>query len=345
MRIFNRILLTTITLTLLFSCIDEHVIEINKNVNGSIYLTSQPSGAEITLLGTDTKKNTPDSIINLESGLYEVTFRLENYRDTSFGVQVFKNQRTTKNIELKSKTSDGKIIIDSTPTNAEIFLNNTSTHKFTPDSLTNLANGIYTIKLVFENTADTTFTVEISGNNKTINIQVTSSVHKGELFFDSLPQGAKIFLNETNTGKFTPDTLKELPVGSYLIKLTLKDFKDTSTIAEVTENDISKYKITLKDTTSEVTVKINYFVNSLTGQLKFQFSFNQDIALDYIDLREPHSSKIKSFAYNSHHYTEGIAAELVYQEKKNGLWRFSIIGKKLGGRKTEFKINTKLTVE
>ena len=420
MNILIKLVLIIITVTLVYSCIDEHVIEVNEKLNGSIYLTSQPSGAKIILLGTDTKKITPDSIVNLESGLYEVTLQLANYNDTSFGVQVFKNQRTTKNIQLRSNISDGRITINSNPANAEIFLNNVSTHKYTPASLTNLAYGTHTIRLVLQNYIDTTFTVEISGNNKirTVNIQLKSNTPQGEIFLDSSPGGAEIFLNGTNTGKLTPDTLKnltvgeyaitlkhedymdttftvplsqnekisrfitlkllpphgnifvssdplgatiklqgdltgkqtpdtlkQLPIGSYLVTLALKDFKDTSFIANVTENNTSNYNILLKDTTSEVTVEINYNVSTSTSQIKFYFVFNQDIELDYIDLREPNSTDIKSFPYYSQHYLEGIAAELTYPEKKSGVWRFSIIGKKLGGRKTEFKVNKNLNVE
>ncbi len=420
MRIFNKIFITIILLLTFFSCIDEHVIEVNENLNGSIYLTSQPSGSKIFLLGTDTKKTTPDSLINLESGLYEVSLKLDNYKDTSFAVQVFKNRRTTKNIKLKPESSYGKIIINSVPANAEIFLNNKSTHKFTPDSLTNIAVGNYIIKLVLENYLDTSFAVTVTENNARIikTVKLKSSTPSGEIFIDSSPSGAEIFFNGDTTGFYTPDTIKNLFAGEYVIKLThknysdttftvilndseklskfielkplppngnifitsdpiganiflqgnytgkqtpdtlkqvlvgnylltlkLQDFKDTSFIATVTENNTTDYKIVLVDTTSDVTVNIIYNVNSTTGQLKFYFTFNQDIALDYIDLREPNSTDIKTYPYSSQHYAEGVAAEIVYPEKISGLWRFSISGKKLGGRKTEFKINKAKSVQ
>ncbi len=420
MKFLSGIFLIIITNLFVFSCIDEHVIEVNENLNGSIYLTSEPNGAKILLLGTDTKKVTPDSIVNLESGLYEVTLQLENYKDTSFAVQVFKNQKTTKNIKLKSNLAIGKIILNSTPANAEIFLNNNSTHKYTPDSLTNLAVGVYTIKLVLQNYIDTSFTVNISEEKitQTMGVVLKSSIPKGEIFLDSDPAGAKIFLNENETGKLTPDTLKglsageyfiklthkeyldttivvnlgndqktskyvelkplpphgniylesdpigaiiklqgkatgkvtpdtlsELPVGAYLITLSLKDFNDTSFIANVEEDETSEYEITLVDTTSDVSTIITYNINASTGQLKFLFTFNQDIALDFIDLREPNSSEARSFPFYSQHYSEGTAAEIKYPEKKTGLWRFSISGKKLGGRKDEFKINKSITVQ
>ncbi len=96
MKLFKNIVFIFFISVLTYSCVDEHVIEVNESINGSIYLTSQPSGAKILLLGTDTKKVTPDSIVNLESGLYEVTLQLENYSDTSFGVQVFKIREQLK---------------------------------------------------------------------------------------------------------------------------------------------------------------------------------------------------------------------------------------------------------
>jgi len=50
---------------------------------GSIYLTSNPAGAEIWLDGVSTSKVTPDTVKNIDEGVHNVTLKLQEYRDIS----------------------------------------------------------------------------------------------------------------------------------------------------------------------------------------------------------------------------------------------------------------------
>ncbi len=69
---------------------------------GTIFINSNPQNANIFLLGTDTKKFTPDSIINLDPGTYNITLKLYNYLDTAFNVDVHNNLTTSKSVALES---------------------------------------------------------------------------------------------------------------------------------------------------------------------------------------------------------------------------------------------------
>jgi len=66
--LFNRLAFTFILLIISIfvgDCVDEYVINVIENdLTGSIYIESNSSGAKIFLMNTDTKKVTPDSIIN-----------------------------------------------------------------------------------------------------------------------------------------------------------------------------------------------------------------------------------------------------------------------------------------
>ena len=55
---------------------------------GSIYLTSDPAGAQIWLNGVNTSKVTPDTVKNIDEGVHNVTLKLQEYRDTTFAVSV-----------------------------------------------------------------------------------------------------------------------------------------------------------------------------------------------------------------------------------------------------------------
>ena len=56
------------------------------NTKGSIYLTSNPAGAQIWLDGVNTNFITPDTVLNVEQGVRNVTLKLQDYKDTTFAI-------------------------------------------------------------------------------------------------------------------------------------------------------------------------------------------------------------------------------------------------------------------
>lgn len=143
------------------SCIDEQVIVDNTpKPLGMIVISSVPPGAQIFFLGTDIKKITPDSIGNLESGVFDVTLKLNGYRDTTIFVTVLNNHRTTKQVTL-SELAVGSIHVASDPQGAQIYLAGKNTNKVTPDSLVNINPGIYDLSLHLSGFRDTSITVAV----------------------------------------------------------------------------------------------------------------------------------------------------------------------------------------
>jgi hypothetical protein len=65
---------------------------VNPTPKGSIYLSSNPAGAEIWLDGTNTSKTTPDTVKNIDEGIHNVTLKLQDYEDTTISVSVSENQ-------------------------------------------------------------------------------------------------------------------------------------------------------------------------------------------------------------------------------------------------------------
>jgi|WetSurSiteA1Bulk_404760.scaffolds.fasta_scaffold04221_2 hypothetical protein len=55
---------------------------------GSLYITSSPTGAQIWIDGDSTGYTTPDTITNLDEGMYNVTLRLQDYNDTTISISV-----------------------------------------------------------------------------------------------------------------------------------------------------------------------------------------------------------------------------------------------------------------
>lgn len=86
------------------------LIDIYRNFNsllpkGSIYVSTNPLGAQIWVDSQNTGKVTPDSVTGLSAGSHSVKLTLSGYKDTTFTVNVVANQQTVKQITLVSTLS------------------------------------------------------------------------------------------------------------------------------------------------------------------------------------------------------------------------------------------------
>ncbi len=416
LRLINLLFLGLILLT---SCVDKYMLpEPIIEKNGKIFLDSDPQNAKIFLLGVDTKKTTPDSITGLESGEYEVMLKHIDYEDTIFTLSVFSGKITQKKIDLQKIKYSGLIAITSEPSNAEIFVSDTSTGKFTPDSLTNLDPGNYFITLKLENYKDTSFSVSLNKNEKTsLNFVLTKENNFGNLFIDSEPQGAsiaidselldlntpdtlknllrgdyditlslegyydstfsvhifkqqtidkfirlkqlppsgnifvqsdpenaEILLNGLSTGKFTPDTLKFIPIGFNEITLVLNNFADTVLAVNVEQDQTVDVSAVMRDITPPVTSTLDYDVNT-SNQIFFNVTFNQDIRFEKVEVQKPGESNFSTLNYNNQLITAGTPIQIAFPEKINGIWLFNFYGSKVDGRGDSFLIRESIKVE
>ncbi len=108
MRYLLSILLSIICLAFI-QCSEENPTDPPPQTSkGKLVVKSNPSGARIYLMGTDTGKNTPDSLSNLEPGTYDLFLYLQYYDTAYFSAKVVENITTTKEITLQ----DGLPFVD-----------------------------------------------------------------------------------------------------------------------------------------------------------------------------------------------------------------------------------------
>ena len=84
------------------SCSDNSTNPPTVTEKGSILIDSDPQGAEIFRDGQDQNKTTPDSLTDIDPGTYQITLKLNGYRDTTISVDVTANIQTSKFVEMKS---------------------------------------------------------------------------------------------------------------------------------------------------------------------------------------------------------------------------------------------------
>jgi len=67
----------------------------------------------------------------------------------------------------------------------------------------------------------------------------------GDIFITSVPAGAQIWVNGTNSGKVTPDSVTDLDAEDYNITLKLEGYYDTTFTVSVTANQVATRNINL----------------------------------------------------------------------------------------------------
>lgn len=109
------LIITFISLILLniIGCSDDSSVDPPpQNTGGKLVIKSVPSGARIYLMGTDTGKNTPDSLLNLEPGVYDLFLYLQYYDTAYFSAKIVEDITTTKVITLVDGLPFVDIVLD-----------------------------------------------------------------------------------------------------------------------------------------------------------------------------------------------------------------------------------------
>jgi hypothetical protein len=113
MKKFTLLLLIIFSFFIIRCSDDSPTDPLPQNSKGKMVIKSNPSGARIYLMGTDTGKNTPDSL-DLDPGTYDF-FLYKQYFDTAFfSAKVIENLTTTKEIALQDGTPFVVINLDHT---------------------------------------------------------------------------------------------------------------------------------------------------------------------------------------------------------------------------------------
>ena len=166
----------------------------------------------------------------------------------------------------------GKIYIDSDPPGAEIYLLGTKTDKVTPDSIDQLNKGEYDVTLKKANYRDTSFKITVYDSlTTTIKIVLQSIYETGNIFLQSEPAGAEIFLDSVKTSSLTPDTLKNVIVGEHKITLKKDNYKDTTIIVSVQASETTSKSVVMN---SLVKTGNMYISTNPTGAQIFLDSLN-----------------------------------------------------------------------
>ena len=122
----------------------------------------------------------------------------------------------------------GSISFISYPGGGDVFIDGTDQGIRTPAVVTGVPTGMHTFTVRLEGYNDFSGTVEVL-ENQTVMLHAILTPATGCIFYDSKPEGAKIFINSTvdkavNTGFVTPKLICGLPLGVHVYRLKLGNY-------------------------------------------------------------------------------------------------------------------------
>jgi hypothetical protein len=122
---------------------------------GFIYINSDPQGFTIFQNGRNTGRLTPDSISYIEEGVYEIALKKKYFKDTLIVVTLSGNEKLQVYVDILSNPSMyGKLSFQTSPSSAEIIINDSATSKITPFIFSGLLPGEYRVRFRLPNHRD-----------------------------------------------------------------------------------------------------------------------------------------------------------------------------------------------
>ncbi len=233
--------------------------EINQE-KPSLKIVSEPSGASVWFNGEKTQKTTPADIESIElNKKHSIKLVLEGFAEAEQDITLTKteNQLLTFNLKaISAKTYP--LVIESTPSGAQVYLDGKDTGKKTPARIEKLiAEQSYKITLKLDKYEAYEETV-VQKNDKEKKVEsILVPIPLASVVISSAPKGADIYINGEKTPHQTPYTFKDLSVPSKL-SVTLKKEGYHEVVEDFSIEAAKKYKkdLKLKEIIVEVPVKV-----------------------------------------------------------------------------------------
>lgn len=221
--------------------VDQPKVRINPQLKpafGYLSLSSNPSGAKVTIEGVPTTFTTPCTTEVLASGTYTLRFSKEKHATVVRQVEVEDGKTIPVSVDLQSNFAP--VTISSLPgATISINGNKVGTTSYTAD----LTPGLYDIEVQLANHHAATRQIEVEAN-KPQTIGLNPIPISGSLEVQTTPFDVSITIDGKDYGT-SPITIDHLPIGQYEVKLTKKGYKNETVKVTVEEGKIVEINRTL----------------------------------------------------------------------------------------------------
>ncbi|NQE53646.1 hypothetical protein C5S29_08635, partial [ANME-1 cluster archaeon GoMg3.2] len=223
------------------------------SIDGFLSVASTPSGADIAIDGRPIGEKTPHTA-PLMPGPHTIKLTLAGYQDWTQSAQV--KGGSTTNVHATLSQATGSIKVTSSPSGAKIYVDTYlgwSSKGQTPNTITSVSPGQYTIKLTLAGYQDWTKEVQVTGGSTT-DVHATLSQATGSISVTSMPSGASISLDGVHISGITPYTIPNVEPGDHTLKLTLGGYQDWKETVSVTAGKTAKVSATLTPISGSATI-------------------------------------------------------------------------------------------
>lgn len=204
---------------------------------GSIYVTSNPSGAAIYLNG-NYRGIAPLTIKDLTPGTYNLEAERTSYQSERTSVTVRSGQQSDIRFTLSPIQQYGSVSITSSPSGAYVYMDGVYKGR-TPLTLSNVAATSHNIELDLAGYYDWKTTISVAaGVTRYVDARMSPipSETTGRIDVVSSPAGADVFLDGIHQGKTLstePFTISNVRVGTHNVRVALSGYQDYTTSVEV----------------------------------------------------------------------------------------------------------------
>jgi PKD repeat protein len=193
-----------------------------EQLTGSIHVTSVPDGANISLDGASTGLATNTTIDNILPGPHTVKVTKDDYKPAELPITVIADQTVNADFILEQLT--GSIQVTSVPPDARIFIDNVDTRQQTNTTIDNVLPGLHTVKVTKDDYKPAELPITVVAD-QTVDADFILEQLTGSIDVTSVPDGAKIYLDNVDSGKKTNNTVGGILLGTRTVKVTKDGYK------------------------------------------------------------------------------------------------------------------------
>lgn len=207
---------------------------------GKMEITSKPTGAQIFLNNKDTRKKTPSVFEQLElEKTYQVRITKEGFKPFEKELRLTSKEPVEISAILEKAIIYSSIIITSTPSGAEILLDNKSTGFKTPNTIEKLLiPNSYEISLIKENYEPVTRHVDLQTEEATtidFTLKLLEKFNVGKIHVKTNVKNVQVFLDANDVG--TAPNIFEIKPGKVEIKVSKKGYRSEKKVLVIAQGE------------------------------------------------------------------------------------------------------------
>lgn len=234
--------------------ITAHMRRIGSPIVGRAHIESSPQGALLAINDVYIGQYTPTTVRKLFEGDYTYRLSKPGYLDMT-GTFTMTSDKTI-NLNPSLIQTDTIVDISCNVIAAMIYIDNHTEGWTTPEEIIGISPGTHTYRLVipdtygggFEDVAGT-FNIE-KGKTTRVDavMHIAKDQDKGNLVINSVPTGAKVFIDDIDTQSVVPHNIIGISSGIHKVKLVLPGYKDwTGTVNIIRGSMVSIFENLITD--------------------------------------------------------------------------------------------------